>query len=214
MCLLNCQSSRNKCDDIADLITTNNIDILVITETWLKTSGDESIIATLTPSGYRFHQFARQSRGGGVAIIFRDYLNIKMVPSQSPLPASYEHIEFLVKHAKTATRVIALYRPPPSRKNGLTIAMFKDEFSKLLETTNQSKGRLVILGDFNMHSDKPDNPDTKHLLKLLDLHDLRQHVTCPTQKAGHILDWVLTRGTEDCVTSTMVSDLQIRPADS
>ena len=209
MCLLNCQSSRNKSDDIADLIITNNMDILVLTETWLKMSGDETIIATLTPSGFGFHQLARQSRGGGVAIIFRDYLNIKIVPSQSPVPIAYEHIEFVVKHAKTATRVIALYRPPPSRKNGLTIAKFTEEFSKLLETTNQSKGRLVILGDFNIHFDKPDNPDTKHMLKLLDLHNLRQHVAYPTQKAGHILDWVLSRNTEDCVTGTRVLDLQI-----
>ncbi|KAL8611511.1 hypothetical protein ACOMHN_014566 [Nucella lapillus] len=52
---------------------------MVLTETWLKESGDESKIADLTPPGYKLFSFPRQlsasiKGGGGIAVIMKDCL--------------------------------------------------------------------------------------------------------------------------------------------
>lgn len=49
------------------------------------------------------------------------------------------------------------------------------------------------MGDLNCHLDKPNDPDAKRLLDLLEQNCLEQCVTSPTHKAGHILDVVIHR---------------------
>ena len=74
--LLNIQSCRNKVSKLQELILEEHLDILFLTETWLKEAGDEHIIADLTPSGFSMRSFPRKGkRGGGVAVIFRSSLS-------------------------------------------------------------------------------------------------------------------------------------------
>ena len=48
-------------------------DILAITETWLKQTGDEAIVAELLSPGYTFHNVSHPcGRGGGVAVVYRN----------------------------------------------------------------------------------------------------------------------------------------------
>ena len=44
-------TSRRRCD-ISTFIQDNNIDIMLLTETWLRPAGDEAKIADLVPPGY------------------------------------------------------------------------------------------------------------------------------------------------------------------
>lgn len=54
----------------------NDIDILAITETWLRPSNLDSLtIGDLTPTGYQFHHVARDTRGGGVGLLHKRSLN-------------------------------------------------------------------------------------------------------------------------------------------
>jgi hypothetical protein len=50
MCVINCQSIRNKADVLVDYIKDNNLDMVAMTETWLK-SDDNRIVGDLTRSG-------------------------------------------------------------------------------------------------------------------------------------------------------------------
>ena len=46
------------------------------------------------------------------------------------------------------------------------------------------------------------------MIDLLDIFDLVQLVKSPTQKSGHILDWVITRKSEDaCLNTKIIHDL-------
>ena len=74
--LFNAQSvgSSEKRAEISTFVSDNGIDLLFITETWLNPRGDEANIADLAPSGYSARSFPRRSRGGGLAVIFRDTL--------------------------------------------------------------------------------------------------------------------------------------------
>lgn len=53
---LNPRSVKNKATSINDFIISNNVDILALTETWLGTTVDKSVISELTPCGYNMYQ--------------------------------------------------------------------------------------------------------------------------------------------------------------
>ena len=54
--LMNGQSARNKTMTINEYVREENINLLAITETWLKQDGDTSVIAELIPEGYSMYQ--------------------------------------------------------------------------------------------------------------------------------------------------------------
>ena len=58
--------------EIKEFFTDQAIDILFITETWLKPSDDEIKCTDLTPLGYTINSFARNSRGGGIAVLAKN----------------------------------------------------------------------------------------------------------------------------------------------
>ena len=70
---------------------------------------------------------------------------------------------------------LSVYRPPPSRQNKLTNAMFLEQFSDLL-ASYVSCDRLFVVGDLNVHFDKPSDPTTSALNVVLDNLSLHQLV--------------------------------------
>ena len=81
--LWNARSIRNKTTTLCDLVISNQLDIMVLTETWL--NGDDSDARTIadisnTLCGHKFVHLPWESRngGGGVAVIFRKGFGIKM----------------------------------------------------------------------------------------------------------------------------------------
>jgi hypothetical protein len=61
--------------EIVQFITDHNVDIFVVTETWLSDSGDDSVCADVTPTGYTLRSFPRSGRGGGIALIYKNSLS-------------------------------------------------------------------------------------------------------------------------------------------
>ena len=79
------------------------------------------------------------------------------------------------------------------------------QFPDLLEYNNSLKGCSLIVGDFNFHYDVPTNTYTSRLIDLHDSFNLRQSVTTPTHRTGHILDWVIHRKDDDTLLSATTS---------
>jgi len=52
---LNCRSVKNKALSVCDFILSNKVDIFALTETWLGSSVDKSMISELKPDGYSIH---------------------------------------------------------------------------------------------------------------------------------------------------------------
>ena len=70
---------------------------------------------------------------------------------------------------------------------------FEDFSSLLLEEVVVCSEELLIIGDFNFHmDDTADRYDTQSG-SLLELFNLKQHVTVLTHRSGHILDLVISR---------------------
>jgi len=93
---LNCRSVKNKALSIADLLTSRNIDILALTESWLGTSIDAQVLGELVPSGYDILHVARpNTRGGGVAVLFGERLVLNIIQStKDGIFTQFEYMEY------------------------------------------------------------------------------------------------------------------------
>ena len=136
--LFNAQSvgSSEKRAEISTFVTDTRIDLFFITETWLNYRGDEAKIAELAPSGYSARSFPRRSRGGGLAVVFRDTLstNLTFKTKFDFDHSSFELIQVSVTLQTSALHFLCMYRPPPSRKNKLTDSLFSEQFPDLIDT--------------------------------------------------------------------------------
>ena len=117
----NSQSCRQKASDIHELNIPNDVDVLMLTETWLYPQGDEAYIAAMTPGSYDFHSFSRSgSRGNGIALVTRT--NLSEFVTFRPLDyTSFESVEMSLRVNDAFVSCICLYRPPKSKTNKLLI---------------------------------------------------------------------------------------------
>ena len=65
---------------------------------------------------------------------------------------------------------------------------------------------VLVVGDFNFHMDKPNDPDTRRFVQLYNPLGFDQFVTEPAHVKGHILEIVLCRA-RTLVTSVNVDNL-------
>ncbi|KAL8623025.1 hypothetical protein ACOMHN_067340 [Nucella lapillus] len=92
ICHLNSQSAvkTGKPETISDYILEQKLDIMILTETWLSETGHETSCKLMTPSGFVLKSYPRASKGGGIAVIFREslvpHVTFKKGP---PIPAQY-----------------------------------------------------------------------------------------------------------------------------
>lgn len=80
MALLNVRSLTNKSFIVNDLISTHNLDITLLTETWLDRNGTVALIETAPPN-FKFLQTTRtEKRGSGIAAVLSDSYSCKEIP--------------------------------------------------------------------------------------------------------------------------------------
>ena len=83
--------------------------------------------------------------------------------------------------------ILGVYRPL-----GGSIPQFLDNFMELLVDIVTSSTNLVVLGDFNIHVNDIDDPNTSIFLDTMTALGLKQHVRGPTHKSGNCLDLIFT----------------------
>ena len=183
--LWNARSVRKKTTSIIDNIISNDVDIFVITETWLA-ENDPVVIGEMLPQGYSCLSYPRKDdEHGGIGIIYKSSLSLRNTPTGIDTP-SFEHACVCIKQA--GIRLIPVYRPPPSTENGFTVNQFPDEFETFLTEISLSPMKTILLGDFNVHVDVPTKPDASRFLETLTINGFGQHIVGPTHKKGHTLD--------------------------
>jgi exonuclease III len=217
VCCFNAQAlgQSRKRSAINTFIADNDIDVMLLTETWLHSAGDEVKLMDLASPGYSVQGFARDSlgvagRGGGIALVIKDSLKKHACFSQSPLShPSFEAGVLSVTVNSVRINIACIYRPPPSKKNMLTHSMFFEQFQDFLEHCDTLPGKTLLMGDFNIHVDDVNDPNAKKLFTLLDMFCFSQSVVGSTHKLGHTLDLILYRSSDDVLSTSFVnSDLK------
>ncbi len=179
--LWNCQSAVNKADLITSITSHSRLNLMVLTETWIKPE-DNATPAALSNNFSFSHTPRLTGRGGGTGLLISN--NWKFTPlSSSSINSSFE------SHSVTITyplkiHFVVVYHPPGPLVN------FVEEFDLLLSTFPEDGTPLVIFGDFNIQLDKPQAADFHTLLASF---DLKRVSTTATHKSGNQLDLIYIR---------------------
>ncbi|XP_072020235.1 uncharacterized protein [Amphiura filiformis] len=199
--VINAQSVGSKSAVLVDSILDHKFDLVAITETWLKP--DDST-ADFTPDGYTFTHIPRVSkRGGEVGLLFRSNMNIAMHTFDQL--KSFESIHCEISDISQSLRLVIIYRPQ-KKSTGCSFNDFINDFHTLMDFYVLHKSSLIITGDFNIHMDVPDDPETIQFVDVLSSYELLQHVTEPTHYLGHMLDLVISREGESILAHTKVKE--------
>ena len=192
--LVNTQSIRNKTDLVKETIIDSNTDIFILTETWLRPA-DDFLRVSATPDSFTFLDIVREGEraGGGTGLICRQEFKPKKVNPIIPQCNSFEHSVYNLSTFNNDLLIVAIYRPP----NSTSFNEFIADFSSLLTVIISSPKKLLILGDFNVHINKPHNPDSSKFIDLLDEFGLHNFINIPTHTLGNTLDLAISRGFDD-----------------
>ena len=162
-----------------------NIDICIVTESWLKDGGEVWLKGSDLNKGlYRCYAANREHAvGGGILLFCKSSLDVKALDKANNL--TYEHATWQITHKKRLITVTGIYHPP--LKDRITNGMFINEFTEHLVTLLTNKQNR-----FNMHLDNPHNPDVTIFKDTITALGLRQHINVATNTKGNILDLLLS----------------------
>ena len=107
-------TSRKK-TEICNFITDNDVDIMFLTETWLRPSGDEAKCADLAPPGYSVHSFPR-SPGAASCRVVRLIKAERFLFHVIPLLPLMFRSRTADPHPSQSTVQFLLYLPPTAKQ--------------------------------------------------------------------------------------------------
>ena len=109
----NLQSLKNEEQSLLHQLIEQDIDIMVVTETWL--TKDDTIwldACDLNKDTYRIQSAHHQNgRGGGLALIYRSTSNAKLIAKGQT--RSFEYATWLLVMKRKNITVTEIYHPPP-----------------------------------------------------------------------------------------------------
>jgi hypothetical protein len=90
---------------------------------------------------------------------------------------------------------------PSSQSSRCSDGQFLKDFADFLQLRMLSPGKMLMVGDFNIHVGNPGNPKANKFFSLLNSFGLSQQVHVATHLDGnHTLDLVITRDSENVIT--------------
>ena len=201
-CVLNCRSVRNKTVEFVHLLNEHKLDLIALTESWIKPE-DTSVIGNITPPGYSFLHVPRPGckQGGGVALVYKSGLKVNICNSDINA-ASFESLTVNIVSGSTSLCLEIIYRPQ-KKSTGCPFSIFLDEFTDLLNNHLLTTAPLLITGDFNIHVNIPTDPETIAFNKVIAGSGIQQHVTVPTHIDGNTLDLFITRDSDPKIFSNL-----------
>ena len=205
----NVQSLKNKEQPLLNQLIEQDIDIMIVTETWL--TKDDTVwldSCDFNKDTYRIQSAHHQKgRGGGLALIHRSTSDVKLVARGQT--RSFKYATWLLVMKKTNVTVTGIYHPPP--KNTVTNRMFIDDITDHLISLFPTATSNIILGDFNMHINDINSNEASIFKDTVTALGLTQHVTRSTHVKGSILDLIFTEETSSvkltsCQASSFLLD--------
>ena len=161
----------------------------MITETWLSNDENDLRYKEIPPLGYKLLSKLHKSRkkGGGIAVVFKASLNMKECPTSSQTSEIMEYMEPDTNFKGIVCIIYIIYCIPNT-----SVIQFCSELSDLMENNVLEDCRYIImLGDFNIHVDNSEHPDTVIFNDFLESFDLINFTTFPTCISKNTLDLVI-----------------------
>lgn len=205
--VFNTHSAVHRASLLHDVIADRRIDLLVLTETWMKASHPAAITQDIAPPGFQvLHRFRRDDiDGGGVALVYADNLQVSVVPMSSSVNSA-DVLVTRVRMRRGRLNIAAIYRPPASTRYAISDRQFCDELGVLMDELLALPGQLVLCGDFNCRGGGENGVDVL-LLDTFRSRNLTQRVERPTHIQGGTLDLLAHIDGSDIVSVVDVIDV-------
>ncbi|KAM4688995.1 uncharacterized protein O3C94_007112 [Discoglossus pictus] len=205
--LWNARSICNKLTFTHDLFTTNSLNLLALTETWLSSS-DTASPAALSHGGFHLSHTPRpgNKQGGGVGVLLSSRCTFHLIPPVPSLQFSSFEAHTIRLFSPMSLRVAVIYRPPG------TSSQFLDHFSAWLPHFLSSNIPTLILGDFNIAIDTPTSSAAAKLLALTSSLGLSQLTDSSTHHAATYLKTIF-KINEGTPANIKIFNLSSRPLD-
>ena len=190
--VINGQSLRSKELLLYDYIREDDIDICIVTETWIQNREEDKAWCDTSAlnDNLMLHNTHRETcRGGDWHLSLKSNLTISNLEIDKP--NSFEAAKWRVSLLDKSITVIAIYRPPYSKTFPVTIAMFIDEFTAWIVDKLTTESNILLLGDFIMQANKIDtSADIKIFMDTIEALGLQQWVDFGTHHLGNTTDLV------------------------
>ena len=195
---------------IFNIVLEKDLDFMCLVETKLDNSSVP--ISSSTPNGYSNFHVERKGgkKGGGVAIIYKTIYTCQRLKIHSEIITNtFEYIAIKVTPANRASfTLVAIYRPPSSNAN-----IFVDQFINLYNyIVDEFHDNVVLVGDMNIHVNKPEESVARKFLDSLHDFSLQNHIKTPTfsnarvsSNESNTLDLIIDSSFHNIVHSTRVS---------
>ena len=185
---INAHSIYHKTQSFQEHILSNDVSLCAITESWLPSDEEDLRYKEVPPLGYNILSEPRADgrRGGGLALVYKDHLKPKSRLSHMTELLELMNVDITIKG--TNINLYIVYRPPKGN-----VVEFCNSLATILENNiNIDRGKLLMLGDFNIHLDEENNRDTRTFNDFLESFGLINYTTFFTHTAKHILDLVIS----------------------
>ena len=162
---------------------------VLLLKTWLSNDDNDLRYKEIPPPGYKIlpRPWQNGKRGGGITVVYKASLNIKECSPSTQTSEIMEHLE-LTSNFKGVVCNIYIINCIPNT----SVIQFCSELSDLIiNNILEDHGHLIMLGDFNIHMDKPEHPDTVTFNDFLESFDLVNYTTFPTHLSRHTLDLLI-----------------------
>jgi len=196
MMLLNARSIRNKLLEFRCLVATESVDIICITETWLRTDERDFTEEYHIPGYVMYLRDRGQRAGGGVMIYARSHLHTVLRTNDLP----HEVIGIELRELGQTLHLYLVYRPPHQ-----TVDCDRDLYGSLSDILQDKTA--IVLGDFNCRVDwnlEISQGEGNRLLDFKNENFLTQMVRSPT-RGDNTLDLIFTTD-EDLVSQVTVGE--------
>ena len=197
---VNCCLIVNKTSDFKVELMEHKLDVCALTEIWIR-EGDDTTAIQLCLDGYSSVSIPREGRiGGSIAIVHRSDITLR-----SKSVYNYQTMEcadFLLHFQNMLVNLCVIYWPPDT-----SIASFCDDLMDYQERNVTSLGKMIIVGDVNIHTNKEQHPDSALFQEALDGLGLRDHVNFATHHLSNSLDAVITSQDDPLVNTVVQGEL-------
>ena len=156
--VVNARSIYNKLQSFRNYIQDKNTTICVITETWLSNDESDLRYKEISPPGYKILSKLHKNgkRGDSIVVVYKASLNIKDCPTSPQTSEIMEYMELTSNFKGIVCNIYIIYCIPNT-----SMIQFCIEISDLIKNNIlEDYGHLIMLGDFNIHMDKPEHSDT------------------------------------------------------
>ncbi len=171
---------------------TDSFDVLCLTETWLKANDCIGLNESTPPSYCYKHEPRQTGRGGGVATVYSDILNVTQKTGYR-----FNSFEILLlnvtqsnlqKKSVLCLALATVYRPPGPYTD------FLKEFADFLSDLLVYADKALIVRDFNIHVDNTNDALGLAFTDLINSFGVKQNVTGHTHCFNHTLDLIISHG--------------------